>query len=200
MHGRAAHGSRPADGRDAILRMGRVLARLEALDRALQARPPHPLLGTASLHASVIDGGGELSSYPGRCALQIERRTLPGEPTDIAAREADQSVRARGRGPDFAADVSLVLADRRTRFRRRIRWCGAMLAACAAEGVSTRTAGLSFWTDAAMLAEPARRPCCSGPAGRACTDRRSTCGSMSVEACRTCCVAMARRWWSGSRP
>ncbi|MDQ3419881.1 MAG: M20/M25/M40 family metallo-hydrolase, partial [Acidobacteriota bacterium] len=37
--GRAAHGSRPKDGRDAILRMGRVLARLEALDRSLQARP-----------------------------------------------------------------------------------------------------------------------------------------------------------------
>ena len=44
--GRAAHGSRPRDGRDAILRMGRVLARLERLDRELQARPPHPLLGT----------------------------------------------------------------------------------------------------------------------------------------------------------
>ena len=35
--GRAAHGSRPRDGRDAIMRMGRVLQRLEALDRTLQA-------------------------------------------------------------------------------------------------------------------------------------------------------------------
>jgi acetylornithine deacetylase len=31
--GRAAHGSRPRDGRDAVLRMGRVLQRLEELDR-----------------------------------------------------------------------------------------------------------------------------------------------------------------------
>src|SRR5882672_847968 len=38
--GRAAHGSRPAEGQDAILRIGRVLARLEALDASLQARPP----------------------------------------------------------------------------------------------------------------------------------------------------------------
>ena len=45
--GRAAHGSRPRDGRDAILRMGRVLHRLERLDRELQARPPHPVMGTA---------------------------------------------------------------------------------------------------------------------------------------------------------
>ena len=65
--GRAAHGSRPRDGRDAIVRMGRVLQRLEALDRELQSRPPHPLMGTASLHASIISGGRELSSYPDRC-------------------------------------------------------------------------------------------------------------------------------------
>src|SRR5689334_4113780 len=57
--GRAAHGSRPRDGRDAILRMGRVLQRLEGLDRALQSGRAHPLLGTASLHASVIGGGRE---------------------------------------------------------------------------------------------------------------------------------------------
>ena len=33
VEGKAAHGSRPADGQDAILRLGRVLARLEQLDR-----------------------------------------------------------------------------------------------------------------------------------------------------------------------
>ena len=64
MHGRAAHGSRPAEGRDAILRMGRVLARSKRSTAWLQAQPPHPRLGTGSLHASTIEGGGELSSYP----------------------------------------------------------------------------------------------------------------------------------------
>ena len=42
--GRAAHGSRPKDGRDAILRMGRVLHRLDSLDRAAagaRAAPGH---------------------------------------------------------------------------------------------------------------------------------------------------------------
>ena len=77
--GRAAHGSRPKDGRDAIMRMGRVLNRLERLDCELQARSPHPLIGTGSLHASIIEGGRELSSYPDGCRLQVERRTVPGE-------------------------------------------------------------------------------------------------------------------------
>src|SRR5436190_11433222 len=54
--GKAAHGSRPAEGQDAILRIGRVLARLEALDRTIQSRRPHPLMGTGSLHASLIAG------------------------------------------------------------------------------------------------------------------------------------------------
>ena len=92
VEGKAAHGSRPADGQDAILRLGRVLSRLEALDRALQARPPHPLVGTGSLHASLVSGGHELSSYPDRATLSMERRTLPSEPESIALVEVDQDV------------------------------------------------------------------------------------------------------------
>ena len=103
--GRAAHGSRPREGRDAILRMGRVLHALEALDRRLQAAPPHPLMGTASLHASIIDGGRELSSYPDRCALKLERRTVSGE--------TRRAVDARDRGDPGAA------AGRRIRSSRR---------------------------------------------------------------------------------
>src|SRR5438093_1656500 len=87
VRGKAAHGSRPDEGEDAILRMGRVLKHLEALDRDLQRRMPHPRLGTGSLHASFIEGGGELSSYPDRARLQMERRTLPAEPMSIALDE-----------------------------------------------------------------------------------------------------------------
>ena len=95
--GRAAHGSRPREGRDANRLMGRVLAGLDALDRELQSRTPHPLLGTASLHASLIEGGHELSSYPDRCHLQMERRTIPGEAPGSAGREVRRSARAAAR-------------------------------------------------------------------------------------------------------
>ena len=60
--GQRAHGSRPEHGRDAILRMGRVLNRLESLNQRLQTRPAHSLLGTASLHASTMTATGALSS------------------------------------------------------------------------------------------------------------------------------------------
>jgi acetylornithine deacetylase len=81
-YGRAAHGSLPDEGIDAIAKMGHVLVALEALNQSLSASSPHPLLGHGSLHASLISGGQELSSYPGRCVLNVERRTIPGESTE----------------------------------------------------------------------------------------------------------------------
>ena len=105
-HGRAAHGSLPSEGRDAIRMMGRVLNILDALDRKLASLTPHPLLGHGSLHASVIRGGQELSSYPAECRLQLERRMLPEE----SAGEVEVELRSlvaglTARDPDFRATV-----------------------------------------------------------------------------------------------
>jgi acetylornithine deacetylase len=77
--GTAAHGSRPDLGVDAIVKMGKVLTDMEELDRSLRAHPSHRLLKSGSVHASLITGGQELSSYPDHCKLGIERRTIPGE-------------------------------------------------------------------------------------------------------------------------
>src|SRR5215203_3781643 len=77
--GRAAHGSRPAEGIDAITRMAPALMRLAELQSALDGAPGHELVGPGSVHASLIEGGQELSSYPASCRLALERRTAPGE-------------------------------------------------------------------------------------------------------------------------
>jgi acetylornithine deacetylase len=82
--GRAAHGSRPHLGIDAIVKMGKVLQGLEHLDLTLRSAPSHPYLSSGSLHASLIQGGQELSSYPAHCLLNVERRTIPGETQEIA--------------------------------------------------------------------------------------------------------------------
>jgi acetylornithine deacetylase len=85
-HGVAAHGSRVDLGVDAIVGMGPVLAGIPALQERLNAQP-HPLLGPGSLHASLISGGVELSSYPDRCVLSLERRTVPGETVETVEAE-----------------------------------------------------------------------------------------------------------------
>jgi len=77
-------------GVDAIVRMGRVLTGLGALDEALRANPSHRLLGSGSLHASLIEGGQELSSYAERCLLQLERRTVPGETPALVEEQVRQ--------------------------------------------------------------------------------------------------------------
>ena len=92
--GRAAHGSQPQLGIDAIAKAGRVLTGIEELGRRLAAEPGHALLGPGSVHASLIEGGQELSSYPERCLVQLERRTVPGESAG-----ARRGAGARARGP-----------------------------------------------------------------------------------------------------
>jgi acetylornithine deacetylase/succinyl-diaminopimelate desuccinylase-like protein len=82
--GKAAHGSRPHLGIDAIVKMGKVLQGLEHLALTLRSTPSHPYLSSGSLHASLIQGGQELSSYPAHCLLNVERRTIPGETQEIA--------------------------------------------------------------------------------------------------------------------
>jgi acetylornithine deacetylase len=84
VYGRAAHGSRFTEGVDANMRMGRFLSRLERLETTLRTGSAHPLVGPPSLHAAMLQGGTELSTYAERCVVRIERRTVPGETVEAA--------------------------------------------------------------------------------------------------------------------
>src|SRR5438046_3170850 len=77
--GVVAHGSRSDIGVDAIAHMGSILTGVLELNEHLLSGPRHPLLGTGSIHASLIEGGQEMSTYPARCVAKLERRTIPGE-------------------------------------------------------------------------------------------------------------------------
>jgi acetylornithine deacetylase len=77
--GKAAHGSKYDIGIDANMHMGRFLAELDKLEKKLRKQKPAPLVGLPSLHASIINGGTDISTYSAKCTLKIERRTVPGE-------------------------------------------------------------------------------------------------------------------------
>ncbi|MEW6243533.1 MAG: ArgE/DapE family deacylase [Bacillota bacterium] len=77
--GRAAHGSRPDEGIDAIAKAGKLLVEIETLGSQVLTQKTHPLLGSPSIHTSLISGGTELSTYPSYCRVELERRTVPGE-------------------------------------------------------------------------------------------------------------------------
>jgi len=151
--GVAAHGSRPDLGVDAIAKMGPVLVALAELDRRLQHGPRHPLAGTGSVHASLIEGGQELSSFPARCVLLGERRTIPGESVETVERElrslaGDAAFRRIAARDPYEADVEHPFVE---------------LAVRAAGG--QEPVGALFWTDAALIAAAGIPTILYGPSG-----------------------------------
>jgi acetylornithine deacetylase len=190
--GRAAHGSRPREGRDAIRLMGRVLNGLDAVDRQLQSLPAHPLLGTASLHASLIEGGRELSSYPDRCHLQMERRTLPSEEPGVAGREvADLLARLRSADPDFKAAAKMMFSRSPYELEAGHELPQAMRRA---HPPARQPIGMSFWTDAAILGDAGIPSILFGPTGAGLHGVEEWVNVQSVLTCRDALVSLARDW------
>jgi acetylornithine deacetylase len=170
VRGRAAHGSRYDIGVDAIRHAGLLLAELDRLDaEELPARAPHPLLGRGSLHASLVEGGVGLTTYPERCVVRLERRTIPGESAESARAElvgAAARVAARlaaaGREP-FRADVALDFAQPPSDVPAGAPVVEALGAALRAAGEPARVEGMPAWTDAALLNAAGVPTVCFGP-------------------------------------
>ncbi len=153
VEGKAAHGSRPELGVDAIAKAGKFLVALEELDFGLRARPGHPILGSGSVHASVISGGEELSSYPARCLIRLERRTIPGETAQSTEAELQAIIdRIAAIDPAFRATVTRGLARPPFEIGRDEPIVETLHAATKARlGTAPAWRGEPFWTDCAIL-------------------------------------------------
>lgn len=164
--GVAAHGSLPDVGVDAIAKMGRILVGLEELEQSLRAKASHPLLGSGSVHASLIEGGQELSSYPQRCVLGLERRTIPGE-LNIEA-EMQELIEQAGRSdPHFKAVLRAGLV--RQPFEVGEDEAIVRLVRGQAEELLKREIGLARatgWMDSALLSSAGMPTVVFGPGGK----------------------------------
>jgi acetylornithine deacetylase len=164
--GRAAHGSRYDEGVDANIRMGRVLARLDQLERSLRLRPPHPLLGTPSLHAAVIHGGSGASTYAARCVLDIERRTLPDErDEDVVAEIQEMLDEEAAADPAFHGEVVITLSRPGFQTSPRAPLATAIRAAASRFGGEGLPVGKWYWMDASLIAAAGIETVVYGPAG-----------------------------------
>lgn len=198
LHGRAAHGSDYGHGRDAIAAMGRVLVALARHDAEELPRASHPLLGRPSLHAATIAGGRELSTYPDRCALEIERRTLPGETREAVAAElerllaeavaGDPAFRATGelffwRDPyEVALDAPIVRALLDT------------LRATNSPGWEPRYVGGFGWMDSAIFGAAGIPTVIYGPAGEGAHSAEEYVEVASLGRVAATLVGVAERW------
>jgi acetylornithine deacetylase len=164
--GRAAHGSRPQEGRDAILKMGQVLQKLGALTRKLESGAPHPLLGCPSLHASLIDGGREMSTYPDKCVLKIERRTLSDEEPGIALREVEEILDClRNEDAEFVGSARLLFDRSPYETPADSKLPDLLEQTITTVGRETKREGMTYWTDAAILGHAGIPSVVFGPGG-----------------------------------
>ncbi|MEP6753052.1 MAG: ArgE/DapE family deacylase [Candidatus Dormiibacterota bacterium] len=150
--GVAAHGSRPDLGVDAVAHMGRILTGVLDLDRRLRAGRGHLLLGTGTVHASLIEGGQELSTYPARCLVTVERRTIPGENGATARQEIEHLIaNARTQDPALEATVKLIL-ERPSSQLRADSFVTEAVEEAAVEVLKRQpdVIGVSYWMDMAL--------------------------------------------------
>ena len=186
VRGRAAHGSRPDLGIDAITRMGHVLVRLEALDAELRSRSGHPLLGTGSLHASLIEGWQEYSSYPARCLLTCERRLIPGE----TRTQVEEELARLLAGIDGSARLTFGREPLETDPEADI------VALALEHAGATGASGVPFWTDAALLSEAGIPTVVLGPAGEGAHAEVEWVDLASLERCAEIFLGMAQEFCS----
>jgi acetylornithine deacetylase len=165
--GRAAHGSRFFEGIDANMRMGRFLARLDRLEQELRVRPPHPLVGPPSLHAPLLRGGTELSTYAASCRLGIERRTVPGETAAGVQAEIQALIeQTTTADPSFKGTVRCLLARNAFEVSAEASIVKAVRAAATGRlGRAPALIGKPFWMDSAILADAGVETVIIGPIG-----------------------------------
>lgn len=197
--GRAAHGSRPDRGVDAVFHAGLYLAALAPLSRALREATPHPLLGHASFHAGTIQGGTAASVYPERCELVLERRTLPGERTaDVLAAFRDPLDALSAVTDGLHAELRVTLDRPGTEVPAGAPVVRGLLEACGAMGVAPRVEGMTAWVDAAFLNEAGIPAVCFGPGDIGLAHGADESAPVDeIETCARVLTVFARRFLAG---
>jgi len=165
--GVAAHGSRPDLGVDAIAKMGKVLVQIDEIGSRLLRSRAHAILGPGSIHASLIKGGQELSSYPASCRLGIERRTIPEESIDAIEKDLRLMLdRISREDPGFEATLRRLFS--REPFEARWDEPVVELAKRHVEAVTKQPAvlsGMSAWMDSALISAAGIPAVILGPRG-----------------------------------
>ncbi|KAL4808615.1 hypothetical protein BDV18DRAFT_167658 [Aspergillus unguis] len=162
--GVAAHGSNHVDGVDAILHAGWFLRSLEEYTQRL---PVDDVLGPATLHCGLIQGGEEASSYPAKCTVTVEIRTVPGQtPSSVVQDFKSMLEDIQTQKPNFR------FAEPRATLCRPPHKMDAdhslikSLSSCASSmGIQPSVQSVPFWCDAALLSEAGIPSVVFGPSG-----------------------------------
>lgn len=165
--GKAAHGSRFEDGVDAITHAARLVCAYDDFQRQNLAAVEPELVTRPSLHASLISGGRELSTYPDRCTVSFERRTVPGETQEIVESEAESLLATlRRQIPGFAATAELSFWRPAYEISRKAEVVRELTASITAvTGQAPEYGASSGWMDSAVMGAAGIPTVIFGPSG-----------------------------------
>ncbi len=165
--GVAAHGSAWQIGVDAIAKMGKVQVGLESLQEESLMKRSHRLVGPPSVHSSIITGGRELSTYPDRCNLKVERRLIPGETKGDVEAELDHLLGSIGDiDPKFDGGYEITFYRGPLEVSTDSEICDVLIE-CSHEvrGETPHFVGGSGWMDTQIIAEKGAPTVAFGPIG-----------------------------------
>lgn len=94
--GKAAHGSRPELGRNAVHTMAKCIDAIETEYAQNLGKRRHPVLGHPTINTGIVRGGSQPNIVPDVCEADLDRRTLPGESFTTISREIGEVLKKRG--------------------------------------------------------------------------------------------------------
>ena len=144
--GKAAHGSRPELGRNAVHEMARIVDLLETTYAAALRRREHPLLGHPTVSVGAIAGGSQPNIVPDRCRISIDRRTVPRE-TESGVRREIQALLKKHRLNARLLNIRNAPCPALETDPKR-----PLVQQFLASARQTRPAGVDYFCDAAVLA------------------------------------------------
>jgi acetylornithine deacetylase len=166
-HGRAAHGSAPGAGVDAIVGMAKAMERLHQWDLEHFAKTEGSFNGRTVFHTGTVQGGTDYATYPSKCVVGVEIGTQPGETLATRVAEIDAILEQTCQElPGLSAEVNVHL-DRNpfvAEGHERLLEC---LQSAAREhlGEPLEPVGLNAWADSGLMQEAGIPTVMFGPLG-----------------------------------
>jgi acetylornithine deacetylase len=165
--GKAAHGSAPDEGVDAIVGLAHVITRLSAFDATNFAGRPDPKNGRTVFHTGTVKGGTDYATYPSEASLGIEIGTQPGETMQNRVKEIEDIIaEVKEFMPGLSGEVVIRLNREPFVGDGQATLIGAIQRAAETYlGHALDEVGLNAWTDAALMQAAGTPTIMFGPQG-----------------------------------
>jgi len=162
--GKAGHGSNPALGVNAIIAMTDVLRHLLDENTAEQKRSRNELLGGPTLNVGSIEGGAAVNIVADRCVVEVDRRVLPEEDgPEIIERLRRFMDQMQKRGAITGYDIHIMKFGSPFETSADSELVRTLKQSCEQTGVTPKTEGAAWYSDAGPLAKVCPEVCVFGP-------------------------------------